>query len=110
MGIGDSSGSGMRVDGIGSSNTRINVVLAEGISGVVVVVGSVVSSIIVGGGSHHRLTGGSAHMHLLTIAHASLIPAIAVPISVPRIAISVSSICVATIPSISVARSVSMSA
>merc|ERR1719378_1088665 len=35
-GIGDSSGSGMRVDGIGSSNTRINIVLAEGISGVVV--------------------------------------------------------------------------
>merc|ERR1719378_1488094 len=128
-GIGDSSGSGMRVDGICSSNTRINIVLAESISGVVVV-GSVVSSVEMGGGSHYRLTGGSAHMHLLTIAHASLIPAIAVTISVggiavvaiavsvggitaavavavsvARIAVSVSSISVATITSISVSIS-----
>jgi len=96
---------------MGSSNIRISIVVAVSIAGVVgsiavrgVAVGGVGSigrgtAIGVGGGADDSLTGGSAHVHLLTMIHAPLavsrsigrVPvAISVTISIRRVSITIS--------------------
>merc|ERR1712168_1754030 len=109
---------------MGSSNIRISVVVAVSITGVVgsiavrgVAVGGVGSigrgtAIGVGRGADDSLTGGSAHVHLLTMIHTPLavarsiggVPvAISVTISIRRVSVTISIRGIAITSTISVA-------